>query len=129
MAVPFETSKDGYESQWQTNYGAHWLVTHHLLLTILATAEVFEPGEVRIANDTSVRHRYNPKGGIDFQDINQVREGSGPVRDKANSEIYSTQVPQHFVRSGRLSKIARRDLDSHASSWRHAHREPTTLSS
>jgi NAD(P)-dependent dehydrogenase (short-subunit alcohol dehydrogenase family) len=121
MAVPFEMGKDGYESQWQTNYVAHWLLTHHLLPTILATAEVSESGKVGIANDTSVGHRYNPKGGIDFQDINQVREGSGPLRDKAKSNIYSTQVPQLVVRSGRLSKIGRRDLDSRASSWQHAH--------
>lgn len=34
MALPFEESRDGWESQWQTNYISHWLLTHHLLPTL-----------------------------------------------------------------------------------------------
>lgn len=75
MAVPFEISKDGFESQWQTNYVAHWLLTHHLLPTLLSTAKASQPGDVRIVNVTSVGHRFAPKGGIAFDDINQVNGG------------------------------------------------------
>jgi NAD(P)-dependent dehydrogenase (short-subunit alcohol dehydrogenase family) len=74
MAVPQETSKDGWESQWQTNYLSHYLLTHLLLPTILATAKVSRPGEVRIVNVTSMGHKMlAPKVGIDFEDLNQVK--------------------------------------------------------
>lgn len=75
MAVPFEKSKDGYESQWQTNYLSHWLLTYHLLPTLLATAKVSQPGDVRIVNVTSMGHAMAPKSGINFQDINQEKGG------------------------------------------------------
>ncbi|KAE8453141.1 hypothetical protein EG329_011208 [Mollisiaceae sp. DMI_Dod_QoI] len=76
MAVPFEKSKDGFESQWQTNFLAHFLLTHHLLPTMLTTARVSKPGDVRIVNVTSGGHaRFAPKMGIDFEDTNQERGG------------------------------------------------------
>lgn len=76
MAVPFEKSKDGYESQWQTNYLSHFLLTQHLLPTLLATARSSRPGEVRIVNVTSVGHsHFAPKAGIEFEDINQEKGG------------------------------------------------------
>lgn len=75
MAVPFEKSKDGYESQWQTNYLSHWVLTYHLLPTLLATAKGSKPGDVRIVNVTSMGHAMAPKGGIDFEDINQEKGG------------------------------------------------------
>jgi len=75
MAVPFELSKDGYESQWQTNYLAHWLLTQHLLPTLLSTARISPPGAVRIINLTSGGHNYAPSPGIDFADLNQLRGG------------------------------------------------------
>lgn len=75
MAVPFEISNDGYESQWQTNYISHWLLTYHLLPTLLSTAKASQPGDVRIVNVTSMGHTFAPKGGIDFSDINQENGG------------------------------------------------------
>jgi len=78
MAVPFEKSAtDGYESQWQTNYVAHWLLTYHLLPTLLATAKTNStPGSVRVVNVTSTGHKsFTVKGGIDFADINQEKGG------------------------------------------------------
>ncbi|KAH6679517.1 hypothetical protein B0J14DRAFT_299408 [Halenospora varia] len=79
MALPLEMSKDGWESQWQTNYISHFLLTQLLLPTMLATAKVSQQGDVRIVNVTSVGHSYfAPKVGIDFQDINQER-GSGGI--------------------------------------------------
>ncbi|KAK0757367.1 hypothetical protein N5P37_010089 [Trichoderma harzianum] len=77
MAVPQQTSKDGYESQWQTNYMSHWLLTKHLLPLLLSTAALCEEGTVRVTNVSSVGHKYyTPSTGIDFGDINQVKGGS-----------------------------------------------------
>lgn len=79
MAVPFELSKkDGYESQWQTNYLAHWLLTYHLLPLLLKTArEEKKPGSVRLVDVTSMGHAMStPKTGIDFDDINLVNSSS-----------------------------------------------------
>jgi len=73
MAVPFAKSKDGYESQWQTNYIAHALLTHHLLPLLLSTARASKPGDVRVVNVSSMGHRAAPKAGIDFADINQEK--------------------------------------------------------
>jgi NAD(P)-dependent dehydrogenase (short-subunit alcohol dehydrogenase family) len=73
MAVPFQKSQDGYESQWQTNYLAHALLTHHLLPLLLSTARASNPGDVRIVNVSSGGHRFAPKNGIDFADINQEK--------------------------------------------------------
>lgn len=76
MAVPFEKSKDGYESQWQTNYLAHFLLTHHLLPILLATARVSKPGDVRIVNVSSGGHaHFASKTGINFEDVNQENGG------------------------------------------------------
>jgi NAD(P)-dependent dehydrogenase (short-subunit alcohol dehydrogenase family) len=73
MAVPFAKSQDGYESQWQTNYLAHALLTHHLLPLLLSTARTSQPGGVRIINISSMGHNFAPKKGIDFADINQEK--------------------------------------------------------
>lgn len=69
MATPFEISKDGYESQIQTNYIAHWVFTSHLLPLMLATSKNLSPGSVRIVVVSSSGHLVAPKGGIDFDDI------------------------------------------------------------
>jgi NAD(P)-dependent dehydrogenase (short-subunit alcohol dehydrogenase family) len=77
MAVPFAKSQDGYESQWQTNYLAHALLTHHLLPFLLSTARASQPGDVGIVNVSSMGHNFAPKNGIDFSDINQERGSTG----------------------------------------------------
>ncbi|KAH8815654.1 hypothetical protein F5884DRAFT_668042 [Xylogone sp. PMI_703] len=76
MAVPFEISKkDGYESQWQTNYLAHWLLTYHLLPLLLSTSkEEQETGSVRLVDVTSMGHAMAK--GIDFDDINLTKKNS-----------------------------------------------------
>ena len=76
MATPYATSEtDGFEAQWQTNYIAHWLLTWKLLDMLIATAQAEAPGSVRIVNVTSNGHSFAPKGGIDFDDINQAKGG------------------------------------------------------
>ncbi|EXJ92484.1 hypothetical protein A1O3_01036 [Capronia epimyces CBS 606.96] len=72
MATPFLLSDDGYESQFQTNYLAHWLLTWHLLPLLESTASASAPlspaGSVRVVNVSSTGHSAAPKGGIDFAD-------------------------------------------------------------
>jgi NAD(P)-dependent dehydrogenase (short-subunit alcohol dehydrogenase family) len=76
MAIPFERSEDGYESQWQTNYLAHFLLTYHLLPLLQSTALSAPAGTVRIVNVSSGGHKtFAPKGGIDFGDLSQVESG------------------------------------------------------
>jgi NAD(P)-dependent dehydrogenase (short-subunit alcohol dehydrogenase family) len=73
MAVEFAESVDGYESQFQTNYLSHWLLTNMLLPVLLRTAATATPGAVRVINVTSNGHSlFAPKAGIDFSDMNQV---------------------------------------------------------
>lgn len=68
MATPYLTSEDGYESQFQTNYLAHWLLTYHLLPLLEATARVAPDGAVRIVNVSSIGHTAALKAGIQFDD-------------------------------------------------------------
>lgn len=53
MAVPYEVTKNGFESQMQVNYLAHWLLTYHLLAVLLSTARADGPGSVRIVSVSS----------------------------------------------------------------------------
>ncbi|KAG0651507.1 putative oxidoreductase [Hyphodiscus hymeniophilus] len=57
MAVPYEVTKDGFESQMQTNYLAHWLLTRELLPVLLATARSDGPGSARVVCVSSEGHR------------------------------------------------------------------------
>ncbi|KIY00021.1 uncharacterized protein Z520_04659 [Fonsecaea multimorphosa CBS 102226] len=68
MATPYLLSEDGYESQWQTNYVAHWLLTHHLLPLLESTARVSPEGVVRVVNVSSMGHAATSKEGIRFED-------------------------------------------------------------
>lgn len=62
MAVPYEVTGDGFESQMQVNYLAHWLLTFHLLPTLQATALENGPGSVRIVSVSSEGHQIFPFG-------------------------------------------------------------------
>lgn len=68
MATPFALTKDDWEEQWQTNYLAHWVLTHHLLPLMLKTSRLSAPGSVRIVNLSSSGHFSAPKGGVNFAD-------------------------------------------------------------
>jgi NAD(P)-dependent dehydrogenase (short-subunit alcohol dehydrogenase family) len=68
MATPFEVTQDGFESQWQTNYLAHWVLTSYLLPLMLQTSKSLPPGSVRIVNLSSSGHHSAPKGGINLAD-------------------------------------------------------------
>ncbi|CAG8983151.1 hypothetical protein HYALB_00010298 [Hymenoscyphus albidus] len=62
MACPFEITSDGFESQMQTNYIAHWVLTHHLLPNLLSTSIQQGPGSARVVNVSSDRHQKTAFG-------------------------------------------------------------------
>lgn len=68
MATPYLLSEDGYESQFQTNYLSHFLLTYHLLPLLEATAQSTPEGTVRIVNVSSMGHAATLKEGITFED-------------------------------------------------------------
>ncbi len=70
MAVPFEMTSDGYESQIQTNYLSHFVLTYQLLPLLQKTAANSPKGVVRIVNVSSMGHKAAPSEGINFEDIN-----------------------------------------------------------
>jgi NAD(P)-dependent dehydrogenase (short-subunit alcohol dehydrogenase family) len=80
MATPLAMSQDGYESQFQTNYLSHWLLTYHLLPLLESTATAMASSSsssspsssgttVRIVNVSSTGHTATLKEGITFADI------------------------------------------------------------
>jgi NAD(P)-dependent dehydrogenase (short-subunit alcohol dehydrogenase family) len=62
MAVPYAVTSDGFESQMQVNYLAHWLLTCYLLPTLQSTARKEGPGSVRIVSVSSEGHQKSPFG-------------------------------------------------------------------
>src|SRR5262249_1218738 len=68
MATPYVMSEDGDESQFQTNYLSHWLLTQHLLPLLESTARRAPPGTVRMVNVSSMGHNATLKEGISFDD-------------------------------------------------------------
>lgn len=58
-------TEDGFESQFQTNYLGHFLLTHLLLPELKAAGE--EKSKSRIVNVSSCAHVV---GDVDFDDIN-----------------------------------------------------------
>lgn len=57
MAVPYSTTPDGYEIQWQVNYLAHWLLAHHLIPTLLSTSLAQGRGAARVVCVSSEGHQ------------------------------------------------------------------------
>ncbi|KAL7790137.1 hypothetical protein V8C43DRAFT_94176 [Trichoderma afarasin] len=77
MGVPYSLTVDGYETQWQTNYLSHFLLTHHLMPLLQSTALSNPEGTVRLVNLTSDGHaRFTPPSGIRFEDTGLEKENS-----------------------------------------------------
>jgi NAD(P)-dependent dehydrogenase (short-subunit alcohol dehydrogenase family) len=87
MATPYEMTTDGYDIQFQTNYLAHWLLTHLLLPLLRNTARQSSstPGAVRIVNVSSIGHQQAPKGGVNF-DNPGLKDGS-PMERYGQSKL------------------------------------------
>lgn len=61
MASPFALTKDGFETQWQTNHLAHHLLFTSLLPLLQRTALGCESeGRVRVINVSSMSHSTGP---------------------------------------------------------------------
>lgn len=88
MAVPMETSKDGYEIQFATNHLAHALLIKLLLPTMQRTVQM-HGGDVRVVILTSVGWRGYPKGGIVFKTLKSGQDfgALGPWRRYAQSKL------------------------------------------
>ena len=70
MATPFELTSDGYESQWQVNYLAPFVLTAGLLPLLLASAAKTQTRErVRIVNLSSDMTMMGPRT-MQLQDVN-----------------------------------------------------------
>jgi NAD(P)-dependent dehydrogenase (short-subunit alcohol dehydrogenase family) len=101
MATAFQKSEtDGFEAQWQTNYLAHWLLTWHLLDTLASTGISANPA--RVVNVTSNGHNFAPKGGIDFNDIDQTKGGiwSRYGMSKLGNILHAKKLNQLFGPDG-----------------------------
>lgn len=134
MATPFETTSDGYEAQWQTNYLAHWVFTSHLVPIMLKTSRTTQSGSVRIVNLSSSGHYSAPRGGINFLDtslpnadsmerygqsklanilhaktLHQLYGPGSPCSEAGNGEIWTTIVHPGLVESnlGNRAEIPR----------------------
>lgn len=72
--LPNDTTKDGFELQFGTNYLGHALLTQLLMPTLLATAHL--PGaDVRIVSMSSVGHKhFATKEGIHFDELRTLME-------------------------------------------------------
>ncbi|MCJ1250366.1 hypothetical protein MMC30_007592 [Trapelia coarctata] len=84
MALPPDTTKDGYEIQFGTNHVGHALLTKLLMPTLLATAK--QPGsDVRIVNLSSEGHNLAPSGGVTWDKAKL--EALGPWGRYGNSKL------------------------------------------
>ena len=70
MATPFALTGDGYESQWQVNYLAPFVLTASLLPLLLASAAETQTRErVRVVNLSSDLTMMGPRT-MQLQDVN-----------------------------------------------------------
>lgn len=75
MAVPYSTTKDGYEIQMGTNHMGHALLTKLLMPTLLETAK--RPGaDVRVITLTSAGHHVTVSGGLKFDQAGLEKEST-----------------------------------------------------
>ena len=99
MAVPYGTTKEGYEIQFGTNHMGHALLTKLLLPTMLETAK--QPGaDVRIVNLSSAGHQLAVSKGIEFdqevleQQATWRRYGSSKLANILFARSLAEQYPQ-----------------------------------
>lgn len=107
MATPLETTENGYEAQWQTNYLAHWVFTYSLIPLLLKTSQILPPGSVRIVNLSSSGHYSAPKCGINFDDLS--------LPGRSSMERYGQSKLANILHAKRLHRLYGPD-SAHASS-------------
>jgi NAD(P)-dependent dehydrogenase (short-subunit alcohol dehydrogenase family) len=79
MGTPFKTTIDGYESQWQVNYLAPFILTYNLLPLMLQTAsKAADKTRVRVINlSTEMTAMLGPKN-VSLTDVN-MEDACGPT--------------------------------------------------
>ena len=92
MAVPFEKTKDGFESQMGTNHLGHFLLTELLLDAI---SKGTNP---RIVNVSSSAHRLGKLKTGDKSEINVSKENYSPWTVYGNSKLVNLLFTNELVR-------------------------------
>jgi NAD(P)-dependent dehydrogenase (short-subunit alcohol dehydrogenase family) len=92
MAVPFEKTKDGFESQMGTNHLGHFLLTELLLDAI---SKGTNP---RIVNVSSSAHRLGKLKSGDKSEINVSKENYSPWTVYGNSKLANLLFTNELVR-------------------------------
>jgi NAD(P)-dependent dehydrogenase (short-subunit alcohol dehydrogenase family) len=92
MAVPFEKTKDGFESQMGTNHLGHFLLTELLL------DAVSKGTNPRIVNVSSSAHRLGKLKTGDKSEINVSEENYSPWTVYGNSKLANLLFTNELVR-------------------------------
>jgi NAD(P)-dependent dehydrogenase (short-subunit alcohol dehydrogenase family) len=96
MAVPFEKTKDGFESQMGTNHLGHFLLTELLFDAISRGSNP------RIVNVSSSAHRLGKLKTGDLNELNVSKENYSPWTVYGNSKLANLLFTNELVRRLKL---------------------------
>jgi NAD(P)-dependent dehydrogenase (short-subunit alcohol dehydrogenase family) len=96
MAVPFEKTKDGFESQMGTNHLGHFLLTELLFDAIS------KGSNPRIVNVSSSAHRLGKLKTGDVNELNVSKENYSPWTVYGNSKLANLLFTNELVRRLKL---------------------------
>jgi len=96
MAVPFEKTKDGFESQMGTNHLGHFLLTELLF------AAISKGSNPRIVNVSSSAHRLGKLSSGDASEINKSEQNYSPWTVYGNSKLANLLFTNELVRRLKL---------------------------
>ena len=96
MAVPFEKTKDGFESQMGTNHLGHFLLTELLFDAIS------KGSNPRIVNVSSSAHRLGKLTTGDASEINKSEQNYSPWTVYGNSKLVNLLFTNELVRRLKL---------------------------
>ena len=97
MAVPFEKTKDGFESQMGTNHLGHFLLTELLFDAIS------KGSNPRIVNVSSSAHRLGKLKTGDINELNVSKENYSPWTVYGNSKLVNLLFTNELVRRLKLA--------------------------
>ena len=112
MATPDEATKDGFDTQMQTNHLSHFLLTAELFTLLEAEAEA--NGDARIVNHSSLGREYTPNNGLEEKYFlknggnlggdEQIMMGGGPYhryfQTKLANSVFTYALDQRIKASG-----------------------------
>ena len=93
MALPRFETVYGYEKQFMTNHIGHFLLVNLLMDKIRAAPRA------RIVNVSSAAHRQAPRGGIDFENLNENKGYSAfraYGRSKLANVLFTNELARRF---------------------------------